>query len=381
MSFHVPDGLVPAGRDLRAYTDELRPEHAIVRNDRDEWVLLSHNLVRRAALDATTFSSTASRFRQVPNGLDGDEHTGFRDALDPLLSTEALARHVPVFERVAAELVAQLPTGAAVDAVGEIGAVFAVRAQSAWLGWPASVENRLLAWIGENYAATRSGDLARTRQVANDFDEIIRTVLAGRSPDASPDADVTDQLLAVTIDGAPLAHDDVVSVLRNWTGGDLGSIALCTGVLVHGLATASALQDRLRSGVSDAELDAICDELLRRDSPFIGNRRVTTCPVDLDGVQIPAGAKVKLHWTSANRDEDVFGDPDVLDAAGNAPHNLVYGIGKHACPGRTLATIELRTLVRALLAGTSTLVLDDDASPVREVAPVGGWASVPVVLG
>src|SRR5699024_8240406 len=194
-------------------------------------------------------------------------------------------------------------------------------------------------------------------------------------------ADVTDQLLAVTIDGTPIAHDDVVSVLRNWTGGDLGSIALCTGVLVHGLATAPSLQARLRSGVSDAELDAICDELLRRDSPFIGNRRVTTCPVELDGVQIPAGAKVKLHWTSANRDEDVFGDPAVLGASGNAPHNLVYGIGAHVCPGRTLATIELRTLVRALLAGTSTLALDDDAEPVREVAPVGGWASVPVLVG
>lgn len=381
MSFHVPDGISPAGRDLREYTDELRPAHGIVRNDRDEWVLLRHDLVRRAALDAASFSSAASRFRQVPNGLDGAEHSAFREALDPLLSAEALARHVPVFERVAAELVASLPRGTSIDAVGGIGALFAVRAQSAWLGWPADVEDRLVAWIGENYAATRSGDLARTRQVAEHFDDIIREVLAGRSPDASPDADVTDQLLAVTIDGAPIAHDDVVSVLRNWTGGDLGSIALCTGVLVHGLATAPALQARLRSGVSDAELDAICDELLRRDSPFIGNRRVTTCPVELDGVQIPAGAKVKLHWTSANRDEDVFGDPDVLDASGNAPHNLVYGIGAHVCPGRTLATIELRTLVRALLAGTSTLALDDAAEPVREVAPVGGWASVPVLVG
>ena len=381
MSYHVPDGLAPAGRDLRAYTDELRPEHGIVRNDRDEWVLLRHDLVRRAALDPHTFSSAASRFRQVPNGLDGDEHAAFRAATDPLLSADALARHVPVFERVAAELVASLPLGAPVDAVGEIGAVFAVRAQSAWLGWPSSVEERLLAWIGENYAATRSGDLARTRQVAEDFDDIIRTVLAGRTPDASPDADVTDQLLAVTVAGAPISHDDVVSVLRNWTGGDLGSIALCTGVVLHGLATAPPLQARLRAGVSDVELDAIVDELLRRDSPFVGNRRVTTCPVDLDGVQIPAGAKVKLHWTSANRDEQVFGDPDVLDPAGNAPHNLVYGVGPHVCPGRTLATVELRTLVRALLAGTSALLVDPVDDAVREVAPVGGWARVPVLLG
>ncbi len=380
MSFHVPDDVVPAGRDLRAYTDELRPQHPVVRNDRDEWVLLRHDLVRRAALDPEVFSSAASRFRQVPNGLDGAEHAAFREALDPLLSPAALARHVPEFERVAASLVAALPRGASVEAVGEIGAVFAVRAQSAWLGWPAEVEGRLLAWIGENYAASRAGELARTRHVAEAFDAIIAEILEGRVPDPSPQADVTDQLLAVTMGGEPLRHADVVSVLRNWTGGDLGSIALCAGVIVHALASDPGLQARLRQGVTDGVLDHVIDELLRRDSPFVGNRRVTTCPVDLDGVHIPAGAKVKLHWTSANRDEQVFGDPDALDPEGNAPHNLVYGVGKHVCPGRTLATIELRTLARALLAGTRDVVLDPAGAPAREVAPVGGWAAVPIVL-
>lgn len=381
MTDHIPGEVSPVGRDLRAYTDELRPEHPIVQNDRGEWVLLRHDLVRRAALDPDTFSSATSRFRQVPNGLDGPEHARVREALDPLLSLDALTRHVPVFESVAADLVASLPRGTQVDAVNGIGAVFAVRAQSAWLGWPADVEERLLSWMSENYEATRSGTFERTRQVAEDFDDIIRTILDGRLPDPSPEADVTDQLLAVTVDGAPLAGADVISVLRNWTGGDLGSIALCAGVLLHELTQAPALQARLREGVSDAELDAIIDELLRRDSPFIGNRRVTTCPVELGGVSIPAGAKIKLHWTSANRDEQVFGDPDGFEPEAHAPHNLVYGIGAHVCPGRDLATIELRTLVRAIITGTRSLTADPTTPPVREVAPVGGWASVPVILG
>ena len=76
-------------------------------------------------------------------------------------------------------------------------------------------------------------------------------------------------------------------MLRNWTGGDLGSIALCVGVILHYLATNEALQDRLRSGVSDAELDATIDEILRIDDPFLSNRRITTCPVEVAGVRIP----------------------------------------------------------------------------------------------
>ncbi len=79
MTDHIPDELSPAGRDLRAYTDELRPDYPLVRNDRGEWVLLRHDLVRRAALDDVNFSNGVSRFLQVPNGLDGSMHTAFRE--------------------------------------------------------------------------------------------------------------------------------------------------------------------------------------------------------------------------------------------------------------------------------------------------------------
>ena len=381
MSEHIPDGLSPAGRDLRAYTDELRPQHRVVRNVEGEWVLLAHDLVVQAALDHDTFSSGVSRFLQVPNGLDGAEHTAYREALDPFLSAEALAGHEPAFRRVAAELVAALPRDTGVDAVREIGVQFAVRAQSAWLGWPLDLERRLMTWVADNHAATRSGDLAQTREAAEQFDTIIHSVLESRSSAAPGDHDdVTSRLMRTTVNGRPLSHPELVSVLRNWTGGDLGSIALCVGVLVHHLATHPALQSRLRAGVPDAELDEVLDEVLRIDDPFVTNRRVTTCPVELGPVQLPQGARIRLNWTSANRDPDVFGDPDAFDPAGNRDRNLVYGIGKHACPGRLLATIELRALTQALLVATEAIELDPARAPEREVAPVGGWASVAVRL-
>jgi cytochrome P450 len=379
MTDHIPDEVSPAGRDLRAYTDELRPDHPVVRNDRGEWVLLRHDLVRRAALDDVSFSNEVSRFLQVPNGLDGALHTAFREALDPFLAPAALAPYRAKFDQIAAELVRSLPRGASVEAVREIGAAFAVRAQSAWLGWPPELEGRLLAWIENNHAATRTGDSARTAQVAEEFDDIIRSVLAQRRCESSP-TDVTGELLRVRVHGRELADAEIVSVLRNWTGGDLGSIALCVGVLVHNLASRPELQSLLREGVLDAQLDLVIDEVLRIDDPFVSNRRVTTRAVDLVGVRLPAGAPVKLHWTSANRDDCVFSDPDAFDPAGHASDNLVYGVGRHACPGRLLATLELRIAVRALLAGTTSITLDPNRPAEREVAPVGGWARVPVLL-
>lgn len=382
MTDHMPDDLSATGRDLRAYTDELRPRHGVVRNVHGEWVLLRHDLVVQAALDPERFSSAVSSHLQIPNGLDSAEHAAYRQALDRFLGPEALTPFHDDFRRVAADLVASLPRGASVDAVGGLGTRFAVRAQSRWLSWPAALEERLVAWVAENHAATRAGDRTWTQRVADDFDALTRSMLELRRAGASPGGtrDVTAELMRTEVNGQPLSDAEIVSVLRNWTGGDLGSIALCVGVLVHHLATQPQLQGRLRAGVPDAELDAVVDEVLRIDDPFVSSRRITTCPLTIGGVALPAAARVKLNWTSANRDEAVFGDPDAFDPRANAERNLVYGIGRHACPGRLLATLEMRIVVRELLAATTSITLDAQQPAEREVSPVGGWARVPIVL-
>ncbi len=69
-----------------------------------------------------------------------------------------------------------------------------------------------------------------------------------------------------------------------------------------------------------------------------------------------------------------------FNAEGNATANLVYGIGKHVCPGRLLATLELRIALQALLVGVQAVVWAPNQQAEREVAPVGGFHKVPVVL-
>ncbi|MDO5735405.1 MAG: cytochrome P450 [Propionibacteriaceae bacterium] len=379
MTDHMPDEVSAVGRDHRAYTDELRANHDVVQNVSGEWVLLRHADVMAAAMDHRTFSSAVSRYLQVPNGLDGDEHTTMREVIERHLSEEALAPFLPVFEEVAATLAGELPRGVVLDAVTDIGAVFAVRAQCAWLGWPQELEPRLLEWMADNHAATRSGDRAWMADVADQFDEIIRSViLPRRAAGADAHDDVTTRLCRDEVDGRRLTEAEIVSILRNWTGGDLGSIALCVGVLMAHLAEEPPMAEWLRSA-TDSEVDAIIDEILRIDDPFVSNRRVTTCPVTVSGQEIPEGARVKLHWTSANRDEAVF-DSDRFDPTAHADANLVYGIGKHVCPGRLLSTWELRVAIRALLSSVNSIEMVSHDALEREVAPVGGYHRVPVVL-
>ncbi len=129
-----------------------------------------------------------------------------------------------------------------------------------------------------------------------------------------------------------------------------------------------------------ASLEAAVEEILRIDDPFVSNRRTATRDVNLGGEHIPAGAVVLLNWTAANRDPLVFGDPDRYDPEGHAPENLVFGIGPHECPGRSLTLMELRVITEELLGRTAWIELALDRPAVRETPPVGGWARVPVVL-
>lgn len=354
----------------------------IRRDESGAWVLERHDDVVAAALDPATFSSRVSRHLNVPNGMDGEEHLRFRALVDRHLAPARIDKLEPRFREIAARLVASLPFDRPVEAVSAIGARFAVRAQSAWLGWPALLEQPLLDWVEENREVARSRDPRRAGEVAERFDRIIRSLLeTRRATGCDGDADVTTALMAERVGGRPLTQEEIVSILRNWTAGDLGSIAACVGVIVHRLAVNPALQDRWRGrDAGRAELEAGIDELLRIDDPFISNRRVTTREVEVGGHAIPAGERVRLDWAAANRDPEVTGDPDAYRPERNAPHNLVYGIGPHVCPGRGLATLELRLVIEELLASTARLELVPGREPTRAAPPHGGFQTVPVLL-
>lgn len=366
--------------DQRSAYDAAR-ERCPVARDGDGWTVLRHAEVVAAATDPEAFSSAVTARRAIPNSLDGAEHAAYRAIVDRYLSLDRVAREQPRCRSVAKAIVDALPRDSTVKTIADIGVPFAVRAQLAWLGWPAELEDGLVAWMRENHAATRTGDRSRTAAVAERFDAMIHTLLEPRRD--GPAEDVTAELMRETVDGRSLSDDEVVSILRNWTAGDLGSLATSVGVIVHYLASHPEVQREVRAlvaGGDAAGVEAAVEEILRIDDPFVSNRRVATSPVDLGGREIGEGDRVLLNWTAANRDPRVVGDPDRYDPAGNADANLVFGIGPHVCPGRALTLMELRVVTEELLAATTRIEPAPDRPAVREAPPVGGWARVPVVL-
>lgn len=165
---------------------------------------------------------------------------------------------------------------------------------------------------------------------------------------------------------------ELVSIIRNWTAGELETLAAAIGILVRRLAQDPDLQHKLRRG--QLALSPVIDEILRLDGPLVANRRRTTREVELGGRRISAGERLTILWPAANRDEAVFGD-EVFDPEVHAGDNLLYGAGIHVRPGAPLTRRELEILVEELLAGTREIL--PAGPPLRAHYPAGGYTCVP----
>jgi cholest-4-en-3-one 26-monooxygenase len=99
-----------------------------------------------------------------------------------------------------------------------------------------------------------------------------------------------------------------------------------------------------------ALIPTAADEIVRWVTPVNMFRRTAMQDVEVGGVTIKQGEKVVIYYTSANRDELVFTDPDVFDISREPnPHVGFGGGGPHFCLGRHLAKLELECLFRSLI--------------------------------
>ncbi|MBF0843322.1 cytochrome P450, partial [Streptococcus danieliae] len=77
------------------------------------------------------------------------------------------------------------------------------------------------------------------------------------------------------------------------------TVSACAGIIVNFLGKNPQEAQRLRENPS--ETPAAVEEIMRLEDPLVTNRRLTTQDVEVGGRTIPAGSRVTINWTSANR--------------------------------------------------------------------------------
>lgn len=355
--------------------DEVRHRCPIARSEALGWSVFRHEDVKRVLNDPGAFSSAVSAHLSVPNGMDPPEHSDYRRVIEPYFSPARMQTIEPRCRDIAAELIAKASASDEIEIMSQVAEDFALRAQCAFLRWPVELHEPLRAWVQKNHAATRSRNRSAMAAVAMEFDSHIREVLSNRRREAVVDPeDVASQLQKEQVRERNLSDEEIVSILRNWTVGELATISASIGILVHYLAERPALQSQLRE--TPAQLTAAIDEILRIEAPLMTSRRITSVPLELGERRLQAGERITLMWASANRDERVFADPDEFRLDRDPSLNLLYGAGIHVCPGAPLARLELRVFLEELLRSVDRVSTVPNQLPVRAVYPASGFASL-----
>ena len=124
-------------------------------------------------------------------------------------------------------------------------------------------------------------------------------------------------------------------------------------------------------------IDGAVEEFLRFESPVQLGNRITTKAVEFDSVMVPADTTLTLCIGAANRDPEVFRDPDRLDIARSPNPHLAFAGGIHACAGMAVARLEARIAIPKLLQRFPGLKLA--GKPVRaQRARFRGFTRLPM---
>ncbi|MEO6388910.1 MAG: cytochrome P450 [Croceibacterium sp.] len=351
------------------------------------WALMKYEDVAAASADFRTFITSKQNVipkvaftgRRPPLHLDPPEHTHYRRALSPLLSEKRVARLEPVIRAISRELLHDMVSRGGGDIVADFSAPMPIATFANWMNLePAAVAE--LTQVGRDYnIAVQSNDMDETKRSSLLLYDMARTLVSDRmSSPLSTDEDATSALLAARVGGEPLPEEMIVGTIRQVLVVGIIAPSVTIGSFVVHLARDRQLQSRLRG--DPRLIPAAVEELLRLYSPYRGFARTAVCPVEFRGRTIPEGEPIAIVYASANRDADVFEDPDTFRLErDNIKDSLAFGRGPHACVGAALARLELKVALEEILAAAPEFTLAGE--PVQTRFPEIGALSVPIRFG
>ena len=354
----------------------------------DLWVVTRHEDVLAVLKDDETFSSRnalrsspreplpevrevlARGWPQMPIIVDSDPplHGRIRRPITKAFTPRRVAELAPRIEAIARELLDGFAADGEADVVERFAWPLPLRVMGDLIGVP----EQDLHWLHERsrdwlslYGAT--GSVEEQVAAAEGTVELQRYFVAAMEERSrQPQDDLMSALLAATAE-----EDDPISIV------ELAGVPLDLLVAGHVTVTraiGSALVLLLRQpgaldelrGDADLVAPAI-EEILRLESPAQGLFRETTRDVELGGVLLPRGARLMVHFGSANRDEAVFANAGHYDPRRpDVGKHVAFGKGIHFCIGAPLARLELSIALPLLLERLPNLRRADDGPLVYD---------------
>jgi cytochrome P450 family 142 subfamily A polypeptide 1 len=370
------DFYVDGARDAYAWMREHAPVHYDDANNL--WGVATYTGVMAVGRDPATFSSAGgSRPDTGPMpwmiDMDAPDHLKRRKLVSRGFTPARVRATRDHVGEICDDLIDRVCEQGECDFVRDLAAPLPMVVIGDMLGIPPSDRDDLLRW-SDHMLQSLNGDpesLAAAATAFGEFNAYARAMIATRR--SAPTDDLVSVLVHAEVDGAHLTDDEIVmESLLLLVGGDETTRHVTVGGMEQ-LLTSPHTTARL---VADLDLlpNAV-EEVLRWVTPIKNMARTTTRPVDLDGVSLPAGAKLVLLYESANFDDAQFDDPHEFDIERAPNDHLAFGFGAHFCLGASLARLELAVMFERVLRRLPDLELATD-EPLRRT--INGVDAMPV---
>jgi pimeloyl-[acyl-carrier protein] synthase len=330
-------------------------------------VLTDHRFGRSAPAYAAR--STALDGGSVPPSMlfqNPPDHTRLRALVTRAFTPGTVERLRPRIAAMAEELLER--AGDAFDLVEAYAFPFPAMVIAELLGVPRADQVHFHRWTSDVARAVDStadeGTRARGANAREQMADYFATLVAERS--RRPQEDLITQLVQVHQSGDRLSLGELLSMcaLLLAAGHETTVSLIANGVLT--LAECPMQWTRLRG--QSTRIPPTVEELLRYESPVQLTDRVALEDVALGENRIRAGQRVIAAIGAANRDPDVFNDPNRFDPGREPNPHLAFGHGIHFCLGTALARMEGHLALSALLSRFSAI--ERSGPVVRGTSPM-----------
>ena len=359
-------GTKPPVSDVDLFTEEaLREPHGIYADLRaqgpvvylpkqDVYAVTQYEALREVSLNWETFSSArgvgmSDEFNKATEGVlicsDPPEHKVMRKALQRPLMPNRLRDIEPLLRDEAVAIVDQVVSRGTFDAATELAQHLPLTIVSNLVGLGDYGRERMLEWAAASFDALGPMN-DRTAAALPKAQEMVEFALAEARPGAI-DANGWAAALFDAAEQGELPAEKCPLMMMDYTAPSLDTTILGTGSAIWLFAKHPDQWDRVRADPS--LIRHAINEVLRLESPIQRFTRLVTKHHVLQGVEVPAGARVMLLYGSANRDEHKYPHADVFDVTRKPSDQVAFGTGEHACAGMNLARLEIRLLLELLV--------------------------------
>jgi len=309
-------------------------------------------------------------------------HTRVRRLLVGALNQQAIARMEAGVVALVDGLLDRLQDVAEPDLIEDFAARIPVEVIGNLLDVPHTERGPLRAWslaiLSALEPAPDAQVLARGNAAVEDFKAYLATLVAERRRrPGDPHVDVLTRLIQGEGDGERFGDLELLHNCIFLLNAGHETTTNLIGNGTHALLTQRDQWQRLHADPS--LLGSAVEELLRFESPLQQNNRLSTAPLRIGDVELPAGSFITLAIGSANRDPAQFHAPDRLDIGRKPNPHLAFGQGHHACAGMSVARLEARIAFGRLIARYPGLQLRGTPQRDRRIR-FRGWRTLPVSL-